>query len=32
MIQRKVIQDLAGKEPCVIVGRCAEYILRDRAD
>lgn len=32
MIQRKVIQDLAGREPCVIVGRCAEYILRDRAD
>ena len=26
-IQRKVILDLAEKEPCVIVGRCADYIL-----
>ena len=24
--------ELAEKEPCVIVGRCADYILRDRAD
>lgn len=30
--QRDVILDLAGKESCVIVGRCADYILRDRAD
>ena len=30
--QRKVILDLAEKGPCVIVGRCADYILRDRAD
>ena len=30
--QTKVIQDLADKEPCVIVGRCADYILRDRKD
>ena len=28
VIQRKVILDLAQK-PCVIVGRCADYILRD---
>ncbi len=27
--QCKVIQDIAGKEDCVIVGRCADYILRD---
>ena len=31
-IQRKVILELAEKESCVIVGRCADYILRDRAD
>lgn len=30
--QAKVIKQLADKEPCVIVGRCADYILRDRAD
>ena len=27
--QRKVILELAQREPCVIVGRCADYILRD---
>lgn len=31
-MQRKVILDIAEKEPCVIVGRCADYILRDRED
>ncbi len=31
-IQQKVILDLAEKGPCVIVGRCADYILRDKAD
>jgi cytidylate kinase len=30
--QRRVILELAEKEPCVIVGRCADYILRDRQD
>lgn len=30
--QRKLIRELADKEPCVIVGRCADYILRDRED
>lgn len=30
--QRKVILELAEKEPCVIVGRCADYILRETAD
>ncbi len=29
--QRKVILNIAEK-PCVIVGRCADYILRDRED
>ena len=32
LAQKKVITDLAKKEPCVIVGRCADYILRDTAD
>ncbi len=31
-VQRKIILDLAEKGPCVIVGRSADYILRDRAD
>ena len=31
-IQYKVITELAQKESCVIVGRCADYILRDKAD
>lgn len=31
-IQYKVISELAEKEPCVIVGRCADYVLRDRND
>ena len=30
--QYKVITALAEKGPCVIVGRCADYILRDKAD
>ena len=30
--QRKVILKLAEEGPCVIVGRCADYILRDVAD
>ena len=30
--QKQVITDLARKEPCVIVGRCADHILRDTAD
>lgn len=29
--QRKIILKIA-EEPCVIVGRCADYILRDRDD
>ena len=27
--QMKVIKELADKGPCVIVGRCADYILKD---
>lgn len=30
--QRKKILELAEKESCVIVGRCADYILRERED
>ena len=30
--QRRVILVLADKEPCLIVGRCADYILRERTD
>ncbi len=30
--QYKVITELAEKGPCVIVGRCADYILQDKAD
>ena len=32
VIQCRVILDLAEKGPCVLVGRCADYILRDRED
>ncbi|HPE38902.1 MAG TPA: cytidylate kinase-like family protein [Bacillota bacterium] len=31
-IQQRIITQLAEKESCVIVGRCADYILRDKAD
>lgn len=31
-MQRKVILELAQKESCIIVGRCADYILQDAAD
>lgn len=31
-IQYRIISELARKGPCVIVGRCADYILRDKAD
>ena len=30
--QNNVIVNLAQKGPCVIVGRCADYILKDQAD
>ena len=30
VLQSKVIRELADQNPCVIVGRCADYILRDR--
>ena len=30
--QTKVIREAAERESCVIVGRCADYILRERTD
>lgn len=32
VIQNNIIREIAEKEPCVIVGRSADYILRDRDD
>lgn len=32
LAQRKVILELAEKGDCVIVGRCADYVLEDRED
>ena len=32
ILQSKIINELAEKGPCVIVGRCADYILRDKFD
>lgn len=31
-VQRKIITELAEKGNCVIVGRCADYILKNRED
>ena len=31
-VQRNIILELAEKEPCVIIGRNANYILKDRDD
>ena len=31
-VQQKIITELAEKGSCVIVGRCADYILQDRTD
>ena len=30
--QNNIIRSIAEESPCVIVGRCADYILRERAD
>ena len=32
IVQNNVIRDLADKGSCVIVGRCADYILREHKD
>ena len=31
-VQFQLIRDLAAQGPCVIVGRCANHVLRDRSD
>ncbi len=31
-MQSRIVEELAEKGPCVIVGRCADYILRDKAE
>lgn len=30
--EKKIIEEIVEKQDCVIVGRCASYILRDRTD
>lgn len=32
LLQHKIIKQLAGEAPCIFVGRCADYVLRDRKD
>lgn len=32
ILQHKIIKELAEKGPFVVVGRCADYVLRDRND
>ena len=32
VLQRELLLELAEKGPCVIVGRCADFILREKAD
>lgn len=32
ILQSKIIRNLADQVPCIIVGRCADYILNDRDD
>ena len=32
VLQSQMIRGLADKGPCVIVGRCGDYVLRERAD
>ena len=31
-IQSRIIEELANEGPCVIVGRCADFVLKDKAD
>ncbi len=30
--QSNIIKEIAAKGPCILVGRCADYVLRDRPD
>lgn len=31
-VQSQIIQDIVEKESCIIVGRCADYVLKDNPD
>ncbi len=31
-LQAKIIKELAEKESCIIIGRCADYVLKERDD
>ncbi len=31
-LQAEIIKEVADKGPCIIIGRCADYVLRDRED
>lgn len=30
--ESRIVQELAEREPCIIVGRCADFVLKDRPD
>lgn len=32
LVQSKIIRQVAEQGPCVLVGRCADYVLRERKD
>ncbi len=32
LLQHKIVKRLASEGPCIIVGRCADYVLKDRDD
>lgn len=32
LLQHRLIRELANESPCVFIGRCADYILRNRTD
>jgi cytidylate kinase len=32
LLQHRIIRDIADQGPCVFVGRCADYVLKDRSD
>ncbi|WP_416325424.1 AAA family ATPase [[Eubacterium] hominis] len=32
IVQSQVVKQVADEGPCIIVGRCADYVLRDRED
>lgn len=32
LLQHKIVKQLAEEGPCILVGRCADYVLKDRTD